>query len=473
MIKSGSAPYWLATIVVGFVLLAYRLVALYSSEPGLFFDEAYYYGWSLTPDWGYYSKPPVVAWLIWLATHLFGVSEFTLKLPASICYFLTALVVQKTATDCHDAKAGFWAFMIFILMPFVSLNSWFMTTDAPLLLCWALTTHFYLRAEQSDAWRDWLLAGIFGGLGLLSKYTMILLPVSIVVLYLFSRQYQRLLHPKFWLTLVTAFAVFSPNVIWQFQNGFPSFIHTAELANKAGWDGNPHEFIPAQLLIFGPIAIFLLLTTLGKDYRQRYSALWYLTWVPLLVFSLKSIQGEAFINWAAFAYASGAILAGIVLAATPPSLKWAHISLSLVMAMGLYHYPNIQQRLGIQPTQKNTPYARIEGWRELMLQLREITEQYPQAFIGVDERTVGSYVNYYIPNAEHRIRAPKLAPHVSNQYQLRYPLQPEERPILWLSRWPRPTLPYVEQPANEFLLAELNQPVYPGYSLRLWIYWVE
>ena len=473
MIKKSTTPYWLASLAVGILLLAYRLIVLKMTAPGLFFDEAYYYGWSLTPDWGYYSKPPVVAWLIWLSTHLFGVSEFTVKLPASLIYFVTALVVQKTTTDIHSAKAGFWAFAIFILMPFVSLNSWFITTDAPLLLCWALTTHFYLRAEKTDAWQHWFFAGLFGGLGLLSKYTMILLPVSLFVMYLATKQYQRLLHGKFWLTIATAFIVFSPNIIWQFQNGFPSFIHTAELANKSDWDGNPQEFLPAQIVIFGPIAIYLLLATLGKSFRQRYSALWYITWVPLIFFSLKSIQGEAFINWVAFAYASGAILAGIVLAAKKPSLKWAHLGVSLMLAMLLYHYPMIQHALGIEPTKKNTLYARIEGWREIMLRVKDITEQYPDYYIGSGNRAINSYLNFYIPNAKNRLRSTNWDHHISDQYELFYPLKASDRPIIWLSDKKLGRISFAEGNADKYLVEKLVQQVYPSYQRTLWVYKVE
>ncbi|MEJ2045151.1 MAG: glycosyltransferase family 39 protein [Reinekea sp.] len=473
MTTTSSKHYWYASLLIGFLLLAYRLITLALTEPGLFFDEAYYYGWSLTPDWGYYSKPPVVAWLITASTALFGNSEFSVKLPASIIYLLTAFVVQRTTAMVASEKAGFWAFITFIIMPFVSLNSWFITTDAPLLLCWSLTTHFFIKAQRNDQCQYWFLAGLFGGLGLLSKYSMILLPGSVAIMYLFHGDYKKLLHWKFWLTIATALVVFAPNVYWQFQNGFPSFIHTAELANKPGWDGNPHEFIPAQLIVFGPVAVFLLLSTLKKSFRHQYPEIWYLSWVPLFIFSAKSIQGEAFINWSAFAYSSASILVGIVVCQKSPTVKGMHIGMSLLMAAVFYHYPFIQSALGIEKTKHNTPYARVDGWREISQQVNAIAQKYPSYFIGSESRTINAYLNYYIPDVKNRLRTINRNNHVANQYELFYLLKDSERPIIWLSNNELDDIPFSNEPASESLLTTLKQRVYPSYQLTLWVYLVK
>jgi 4-amino-4-deoxy-L-arabinose transferase-like glycosyltransferase len=47
-------------------------------------DEAHYWMWSQQPDWSYYSKPPLVAYVIGLGTALFGDTEFGLRWPAAL-----------------------------------------------------------------------------------------------------------------------------------------------------------------------------------------------------------------------------------------------------------------------------------------------------------------------------------------------------------------------------------------------------
>ena len=56
-------------------LTAWRLVALELSPLTLMFDEAQYWTWAKAPAFGYFSKPPMVAWLIAFTTSLCGDGE--------------------------------------------------------------------------------------------------------------------------------------------------------------------------------------------------------------------------------------------------------------------------------------------------------------------------------------------------------------------------------------------------------------
>ena len=63
--REASAAEWgrWLVIVLGAITI-FRIAALYFNATDLFFDEAQYWSWSLQPDFGYYSKPPLIAWLI-------------------------------------------------------------------------------------------------------------------------------------------------------------------------------------------------------------------------------------------------------------------------------------------------------------------------------------------------------------------------------------------------------------------------
>ena len=63
-------------------LLCVRLAALYWNATDLFFDEAQYWAWSEQPAFGYFSKPPLVAWLIRVATEACGPGEACVRLPS-------------------------------------------------------------------------------------------------------------------------------------------------------------------------------------------------------------------------------------------------------------------------------------------------------------------------------------------------------------------------------------------------------
>ena len=65
-------------------LTAARLVALFATPLQLYPDEAQYWLWSRTLDFGYYSKPPMIAWAIWATTAMGGDAEAWVRLSASL-----------------------------------------------------------------------------------------------------------------------------------------------------------------------------------------------------------------------------------------------------------------------------------------------------------------------------------------------------------------------------------------------------
>ena len=103
---SRAAP--LAVIVA--VLTAYRLWVIGHLGIDLYVDEAYYWGWSRALDWGYFSKPPVIAALIAASTRLLGDSIIAIKLPSLLLYPATAfaLIAREgvTITGLVPAKSG-------------------------------------------------------------------------------------------------------------------------------------------------------------------------------------------------------------------------------------------------------------------------------------------------------------------------------------------------------------------------------
>lgn len=467
---ANSRNYWLATLAIASGLLLYRLAALIITEPGLYFDEAYYFGWSTTPDFGYYSKPPMVAWTIWLTTSIFGTAEWAVKAGAPIFYTLTCLVIFKTTEHIHSSKAGMWAAIAFMLMPFVTLNSWFITTDSGLLFFWAACAYMFLLAEKTNSTKYWVLAGVFGGLGMLSKYTMILLPFAAVVRYLLTREAIKLLNWKFWLTIAISLLIFSTNLLWQFQYNFPSFTHTLDLASSNEWTGNPAEFIFGQLIVFGPITLVLLLGTLRARYRQQYSLIWYLTWIPLLVFAAKSVHGETYVNWAAFAYASGAVLTGIILSDARRWLKVVTIVVGVLLMPSLYHYTAIQSALNIAPTKNNTPYARIEGWREATIEVAELVKANPGIPVATNNRTIAAYLSYYLPNATGRVRGVQLYDYIQDHYQLVYPLELSDKPYYFIHDKPMGT---TFRGVEFELVDKVSVSPYQDLTRNLWVYLVK
>lgn len=415
-------------------LLAYRVWMTFASPIHLFFDEAYYYGWSQSIDWGYYSKPPMVAWIIRLTTDLFGNAEWAIKVGAPILYSATALIIFKIGERIKNSQAGLYAAMLFLTMPLVSFNSLFITTDAPLLFFWSLALLLFLEAQESNHWLFWILAGIVGGLGLLSKYTFILFPAGFLLYALISTEGRALLsNIRFWIACLLALAILTPNLWWNYQHDFISFQHTAEIAQQAENSyslSRLSEFLGTQFVVFGPITMLLLIGSVFSGSLQANSKLLWSLFLPIfLVISIQALSARANINWGAPAYITGVLIVALVAsqARIGKTLVTIGLLINVILMLGFYHYPAIQSKLGITSTQNNNPYTRISGWFELSQAIAPELDQHPDLSIASESRKVLAYFGYYREPKNLNGRALDIDGHIISQYELKYPIEPNSK----------------------------------------------
>ena len=71
-------------------LLLLKIGALNFTTFNLFGDEAQYWLWSKDINFGYFSKPPFLSWIIRVYTEILGSSFISLKLLPSFVYLLVA-----------------------------------------------------------------------------------------------------------------------------------------------------------------------------------------------------------------------------------------------------------------------------------------------------------------------------------------------------------------------------------------------
>ena len=101
-------------------LTAYRIWVINHLGIDLYVDEAYYWGWSQNLDWGYYSKPPLIAALIAASTALLGNGLVAIKLPSLLLYPATAFALYGLGRRLYSPRVGFWAGLCFLSMPLVA-----------------------------------------------------------------------------------------------------------------------------------------------------------------------------------------------------------------------------------------------------------------------------------------------------------------------------------------------------------------
>src|SRR5574343_1082485 len=314
MYRPARRPPGLPTLLLcALGLFLWRLTVIPQLGISLYVDEAKYWTWAQAPDWGYFSKPPGIAGLVWLSTALFGNGLLGVKALAMLCYPAAGLVCSAIARRLFDAWTAFWAGLVVLTLPIFSWLGLFVSTDALLTLFWVLALWAYLEARDRDRWRDWLLLGLIGGLGLMSKYTMAAC-LGAIFLHLLAFHRPLLASPRPWAAAGLALLMLAPNLAWNVAHDFPTLKHTADITlhKAAGGAGALGEFWGAQWIAFGPLCALLLpLAVIGGGGRlwrdERYRLL---LWVALplwAVVSLQALKGGANANWAAPAFAPTAI----------------------------------------------------------------------------------------------------------------------------------------------------------------------
>src|SRR5215469_10039813 len=303
-----------ALMLVGVLAItALRLLWLAFQPADLYPDEAQYWFWAQHLALGYYSKPPLVAWLIALTTRLCGESEFAIRLSAPLLHAGTAIFVYAVGSRLYASRVGLWSALAYASLPGASISAFIISTDAPLLLFWAAALYAFIRAREDGGWAWWVAIGVACRLGLLAKYAMAYWIFSALGYVLAFRAERR--HLGRLLTAIgIALLLYSPNFWWNWSNGFVSYLHVKD---NAGIDEplfHPDaflEFFGSQFAVFGPLffagLIFLAASPrIIAEPRFRLLATFAL---PTLAMMLGvSFLSRANANWAAPAFVSAIVL---------------------------------------------------------------------------------------------------------------------------------------------------------------------
>lgn len=437
------AQAWLLLLLL-LLLTAYRLWVIPRLGVTLYIDEAQYWTWAQHLDWGYFSKPPVVAWLIAASTAVFGDGLLAVKLPSLLLYPATAWVMFLLGQRIFDARVGFRTGLAFALIPIVSALGLAVSTDAPLLFCWAAAMLCLLRAIEYDRLRDWLLLGAIVGLGIMAKYTMAAFGFSAMLYLLGDAKRRRVFtHPGLWVAIALACLIVLPNIVWNWANDFPTLRHTADITHVDGSNektGNLGEFLLAQVGSLGPgfaLAFLAGLALAARKWRDpRYQFLLAFS-LPLFgVVFFQALRSEANGNWAAPALLTALLLSVKWLARRRNRWWITALSLNIVLMLGAYHLSDYFTLRGEAQPAKLDPLKRAKGWDQLADQLRPVLTAHPGALLLTEDRTLMAHLLYELRDLQpdHAAWAPH--PHPQDHYQLSVPLPNEasSRPMLLVTR---------------------------------------
>ncbi len=383
--------------LVLFLLAALTLLRLiYIGQLELSPDEAYYFQWSERLDWSYFSKGPGVATAMWLSTHLFGVSEFGVRVLSPLLALGTSLLMLSFARRLYGDSIAAWTVLMINVIPIFSVGSLVLTIDPLSIFFWMAALYtFWLALERSpETSRWWPATGALIGLGFLAKYTNAMELLSILLLLAVTPKYRReLRRPGFYVMLAT-FAVFTlPPIIWNAQHDWITLHHlTVRGGLQKATTFDPAEFfafLGAHFGVYSPLIFAGMLVAIWWGWRRaenQFKARFLLAFtLPLfaLYFLLAFKQaGEA--NWTAPATLSLGLLAVALWHERAQEQQWARRA--IIAAFGVAFVISLiamdsefPRRLGIRYGYDLDPSARLRGWRSAAEKVGEIRREFEAA----------------------------------------------------------------------------------------------
>ncbi len=402
------------------VILAGTLFRLVYS--GLFLlvpDETNYWQWSRHLALGYHDQAPMIAWAIKASTLWLGHTETAVRLPSVLALTIASIYMVLMAGRWFGGRAalntaiisqGIFAFMVGGLLA---------TADGLQAMAWAGACYHVARAYEKHRWFDWLTGGLWFGVGMLSKYTMVLFLPSAYLYGLFSSEHRaRLADLKPYVGVLLGCLMFTPVIAWNAQNNWNSLRHVAYIggANEAfriHWNFFG-DYLGSQAALLTPVVFILCLMAWYAVIKKKKGAdswiavyLFFTSFTMFAGFALLSFHSRVYGNWPMACYITVGVLAAALFgpgrdpynAPIKASRLWPWAVGTTYLITALILIQVIWPILPI-PAHLDRAADEIQGWRKLGVKAGKMVSGMPapaNTFIfGVKYQTA-SELAFYTP----------------------------------------------------------------------------
>ena len=225
--------------------------------------------WGHQLQWGYDKNPFMNGWLTELAINISSHADWSIyffsQLSVVICFWAVWQLAKKMLPPLYALLA------VFLLegVQYYNLHAIDFNDNTLELSLWALTTLFFYQALVEKKLKDWLLTGLFAGLGMMTKYYTAILLVPMAILFFTDRSArEQLKRSSFYLGLFVFLLVITPHTIWLFSHDFVTLNYAINrVSNAPTWLNHffyPLQFAWQQIETFLPVLFLLLFLFIGK-----------------------------------------------------------------------------------------------------------------------------------------------------------------------------------------------------------------
>lgn len=273
-------------ILILFILVKFILqYTLVSPEYDLQRDEYLHLDQGNHIAWGYISVPPVSSWISWLIKIL-GDSIFWIRFFPALFGALTITVVWKAI---EELKGGIFACVLaalgLLFSSLLRLNMLYQPNSLDVLL-W--TSFFYILIKyvntEKVSWLYW--GGVIFGIGILNKYNIVFLALGFIPALLITKQRKIFTNPHTYGAALLALVIVFPNLIWQYNNGFPVIHHMKELSEIQLVNVSRFDFLKSQLLFYIGVTFVILFGFYALLFYKPFDKIRFFFWGYVITISV-------------------------------------------------------------------------------------------------------------------------------------------------------------------------------------------
>lgn len=400
----------LVLAVVIFFAFILRLFAVGNMD--LIAEEAYYWNYANHLDFSYFDHPPMVAYLIKISTLIFGVNEFAVRVPAILCWGVAVYYCYKLTEEINP-NSGRYSWFLISILPFFFVQSVIITPDLPLIAAWSACLYYLYRVLVNDSDKDWYKLGISFGLGMISKYTIVLLiPATILYMATSKNKLKKFITPYPYIACGIALVIFIPVIYWNATHNWASFAFQSTRRFTTDYEFSLHHIFGLLALFLTPLGLFSLYSlifkpidisfpTAAKKFLQIY------TLFPLGFFMAFSVLHTTKFNWI-----GPGLLAIIPWMAIEISNKdskfikaWEIIASVLLI---IYSIILICILTGKPSFLYTRFFSKFNSWDNFYSQIRQIAttetkkNNKPVIIVPLDKYNIASELNFYQAKNHHK-----------------------------------------------------------------------
>jgi hypothetical protein len=386
--ESGSVParslprFFLGPVVAiagAFVAVELAVAARY----GLHRDELYFLACARHLAWGYVDQPPFVPVVARVAVSVFGASAFGLRMVPAAFGGVTIVLTAATAREFGGGKrAQLFAALAAATSPQVLGTFHLLSTAAFDLFFWSAITFLVVRLLRTGDERWWIAIGTVVGIGLLNKFNVAFLAFGLVVGLLTGHRARMIRSGWLWAGAAIAVAVWTPNLLWNAHHNWAAVAMLRSLHQENSTIGASIGFVPAQLIVVGPILLPFWLAGLRRLLRHEFARPLGLAYITLLIVDVASGAKPYYLGGMYFVlFAGGGLWLEERLATTRRSPRrsawWFVIGAIAVIPLTLPVLPVTTLPKGDWESKINKDLSATVGWDHVAHQLGDVVAALP------------------------------------------------------------------------------------------------